>query len=77
MEQNKDYEKRLTTNGGVVQCCRKKNAGKPYSRMKEKLTCSLMRGNDLLYILFCLLLWKLCKDDSGKHDDTSKDFFST
>ena len=37
MEQNKDYEKRLTTNGGVVQCCRKKNAGKPYSRMKEKL----------------------------------------
>ena len=44
MEQNKDYEKRLTTNGGVVQFCRKKNAGKPYSRMKEKLTCSLMRG---------------------------------
>ena len=38
------------------------------------------RGNsssDLLYILFCLLLWKLCKDDSSKHDDTSKDFFST
>lgn len=31
MEQNKDYEKRLTTNGGVVQCCRKKNAGKLYS----------------------------------------------
>ena len=29
MEQNKDYEKRLTTNGGVVQCCRKKNVGKP------------------------------------------------
>jgi len=44
MEQNKDYEKRLTTNGGVVQCCRKKNAGKPYSCMKEKFTCSLMRG---------------------------------
>lgn len=44
MEQNKDYEKRLTTNGGVVQCCRNKNAGKPYSRMKEKFTCSLMRG---------------------------------
>lgn len=33
--------------------------------------------SDLLYILFCLLLWKLCKDDSSKHDDTSKDFFST
>ena len=28
----------------LIQCCRKKNAGKLYSRMKEKFTCSLMRG---------------------------------
>ena len=28
--------------------------------------------SDLLCILFCLLLWKLCKDDSSKHDDTSR-----